>query len=45
MGEKSPEKSDLMFFYSPVLFYIHGGGFAMGSGAGMLGENAKSETI
>ena len=27
-----------MFFQRPVLFYIHGGGFAMGSGAGMMGE-------
>ena len=26
------------FCHSPVLFYIHGGGFAMGSGAGIFGE-------
>ena len=45
MGKKKPDQSDLMFSYSPVLFYIHGGGFAMGSGAGIFGKNSKSETI
>ena len=28
----------IFFCHSPVLFYIHGGGFAMGSGAGIFGE-------
>ena len=42
---KKPEQSNLIFSHSPVLFYIHGGGFAMGSGAGIFGKNSKSETI
>merc|ERR1712130_491330 len=28
---------------SPVLFYIHGGGFAMGAGAGIFGMNNSAE--